>query len=279
GLEKLLTHYGVEVPKSYVLDENCFEQRMPQMYGGGTQSIYFAPLIKSENINDGLPFMQNIKAMLSILSSPVELKEDRLAENGIDGQVIFSSSARSWEMSGRINLNPMFLRPPDDPAEMESRPLGAIMRGEFPSYFAGREIPEKPADEADSTAAAGTPAAGMAEGIEGEGTVIDKGMPGSLVVIGSAAILKDNVLDEGGGSTNATFVMNLIDHLNGRDQYAEMRSKMQRYNPLRETSGGVKTFVKSFNIAGLPLLVAILGVIVWVRRGARKRRIEMMFDN
>ena len=98
------------------------------------------------------------------------------------------------------------------------------------------------------------------------------------MVVGSAALLKNNVLDQGGESTNATFVMNLLDHLNGRDQYAEMRSKMQRHNPLRETSGATKTFVKSFNIAGLPVIVALFGVIVWLRRKTRKKRIEMMFS-
>jgi len=121
-------------------------------------------------------------------------------------------------------------------------------------------------------------AAELAEGIEGEGSFIEKGEAGKLVVVGSAAMLKNNVLDQSGSSTNATFVMNLVDHLNGRDQYAEMRSKMQRYNPLRETSGGTKTFVKSFNIVGLPVLVALFGVLVWLRRKARKNRIEMMFS-
>ena len=85
------------------------------------------------------------------------------------------------------------------------------------------------------------------------------------------------MLDEGGQSTNATFIMNLLDHLNDRDEYAAMRSKMQRYNPLRETSGAVKTFVKSFNIAGLPVLTALFGVAVWLKRKSRKRAIEMMF--
>ncbi|MBU8920712.1 MAG: Gldg family protein [Bacteroidales bacterium] len=286
GLEKLLGHYGLEVSKSYVLDENCFEQRLPEMYGGGKQAIYFAPVIRDENINNRLPFMKNIKALISILSSPVELKPDRLEAVGLEGGTVFSSSARSWEMSGRINLNPMFLRPPDDPGELKSSSLAAIVTGEFPSYFMGREIPEKPVSEeaaADSIEAArikmdAARAAELAEGIEGEGAFIEKGEAGKLVVVGSAALLKNNVLDQGGESTNATFVMNLLDHLNGRDQYAEMRSKMQRYNPLRETSGGTKTLVKSFNIAGLPVIVALFGVIVWLRRKARKKRIEMMFS-
>jgi ABC-type uncharacterized transport system involved in gliding motility auxiliary subunit len=185
-------------------------------------------------------------------------------------------------MKDRINLTPMFIRPPEDPAEMKSRPLAVIVSGEFPSYFAGRPIPEKPAPQgADSlsSGAAGEPGAapGPSEGIEGRLEKLEKGQPGKLVVFGTAQLLKNNVLDEGGQSTNATFIMNLLDHLNDRDEYAAMRSKMQRYNPLRESSGAVKTFVKSFNIAGLPVLTALFGVAVWLKRKSRKRAIEMMF--
>ncbi len=285
GLEKLLDRYGVEVSKSYVLDKNCFEQRMPQMYGGGKRSIYFAPMIQNDMINKDLAFMKNIKALIVILDSPVKLKKDAINAYGLKGDVLFSSSNESWEMSGRIDLNPMFMQPPTDPAELGSRPLAVLVSGEFPSYFEGEAIPEKPQEpkedlsgEEGSGAGVQSPAVSEAESeITGEGTVISKGKPGQLFVIGSAEILKNNVLGEGGQTTNATFVMNLLDHLNGRDEYAVMRSKMQRFNPLRESSGGMKTFVKTFNIAGLPVIVAVFGVLVWLRRGARKRAIEAMF--
>ncbi|MBN1165225.1 MAG: GldG family protein [Candidatus Krumholzibacteriota bacterium] len=298
GLEKLLSHYGVEAKKAYVLDKNCFEQRMPQMYGGGKQAIYFAPIIKNENINKELPFLDNIKALIAILSAPVELKKDRLTANELKGDLLFSSSRESWEMSGRINLNPMFMQPPERLDEMQSQPLAVLVSGEFPSYFAGREIPEKPAEEepegenageeavnAEGSDAADIPpedkmaAVDQSSAITGEGAVISRGKPGKLFVIGSAEILKNNVLGEGSGSTNATFVMNLIDHLNGRNEYAAMRSKMQRLNPLKDSGPGTKMFIKSFNIAGLPVIVALFGIIVWFRRESRKKIIQMMFKN
>jgi hypothetical protein len=56
-----------------------------------------------------------------------------------------------------------------------------------------------------------------------------------------------------------------------------MRSKEQRFDPLSDTDPGMKTFIKSFNMVGLPLLTAIFGLGVWFRRTARKRRIQEMF--
>ena len=95
----------------------------------------------------------------------------------------------------------------------------------------------------------------------------------------SADMLKNNVLDAEGQSSNATFVMNVIDYLNGREDVAVMRGKEQRFNPLEDTQAATKTFVKAFNIAGLPILVVIFGLGVWFRRHSRKKQIQMMFGS
>jgi ABC-type uncharacterized transport system involved in gliding motility auxiliary subunit len=56
-----------------------------------------------------------------------------------------------------------------------------------------------------------------------------------------------------------------------------MRSKQQSLNPLHKLGAQVKTFVKTANIAGLPVLVVIFGLLVWLWRQRRKKRIQMMF--
>jgi hypothetical protein len=90
-------------------------------------------------------------------------------------------------------------------------------------------------------------------------------------------MLKNNLLDEQGETPNSMFIMNTLDYLNYREDIAEMRSKEQRFNPLRDTGQGIKTFVKSFNIAGLPVAVVLFGLLVWFNRHSRKKRIQMMF--
>jgi hypothetical protein len=91
-------------------------------------------------------------------------------------------------------------------------------------------------------------------------------------------MLKNIVIDETGRGNNSIFLMNVIDHLNQRTDVAVMRSKEQRFDPLRDTDAATKTFVKSFMIAGLPLLTALFGLGIWFRRTARKRRIQTMFQ-
>ena len=285
GLEKLLEHYGIRMKKSFVMDENCYKQILPKQFGGGERTIYFAPLIKNKHINHDLEFMRNIKGLIAVKISPLELNKKRITENGLKAHRLFASSKKSWEMNGQINLNPMFIQPPQSSEDRQSLPLAYILEGEFPSYFAGKPIPEKTSAESDSESKKEGPQEKSIEKpeidlskIEGEGKVLSRGKPGKIFVIASSEMLKDNLLDERGRNPNTMFILNVIDFLNNREDIAIMRSKEQRFNPLNDTTAGTKTFVKSFNIAGLPVLVVLCGFLVWFQRHSRMKRIKMIFQ-
>jgi ABC-2 type transport system permease protein len=280
GLEKLLAHYGIRIRKSYVMDENCYSQRLPAHLGGGEQAIHFAPLIKSEFINRHLGFMKNIKGLMVFKASPLETDREQIQDMGLKAHRLFSSSDKSWEMTGRIELNPMLIQPPSSRDAMKSFDLAYVIEGRFESYFAGTPVPERPAVRGESgrdDQGEDRPEGDLSK-IEGEGEVLAVGRPGKILLIASSEMIKDSLVDEGGRAPNAMFVLNLVDYLNEREDIALMRSKEQRFNPLIETGGGTRTFVKAFNIAGLPALVILFGLGVWFFRHSRKRRIRMMFS-
>jgi gliding motility-associatede transport system auxiliary component len=283
GLEKLLEHYGIRIKKSYAMDENSYRQRVPARFGGGEQAIYFAPIIKNQSINKELDFMANIKGLVTIKISPLELDAERIAENDIKAHRLFSSSEKSWEMREPINLNPMFIRPPQSKDEQQSLDLAYILEGEFPSYFDGKPVPETEESEKDSKKT--SQKIGEKEKsevdlsrIERKGEFLTKGRYGKIFLMASSEMLKDNILDARGSSPNTTFILNVVDFLNNREDIAVMRNKEQRFNPLDDTEAGTKTFVKSFNIVALPILVNLFGLLVWFRRHSRKKRIQMMFQ-
>jgi ABC-type uncharacterized transport system involved in gliding motility auxiliary subunit len=302
GLGKLLEYYGIRIKNSYVMDENCVRQQMPARLGGGERQIYYVPLIKKQNINHELEFMKTIKAMVALKISPLELITERIKENNLNAHKLFASSNKSWEMRGRINLNPLFIQPPPSADEMQSQPLAFLLEGEFPSFFDGKPIPVKevkaqesdpPKDKqtseekskntessAQSSAqeSAVKPSDTDVSQITSAGQFAPKGKPAKIFIMASSDMLKDNVLDTAGRHPNATFVMNVVDYLNGREDIAVMRGKEQRLNPLDDTTAAAKTFVKSFNIAGLPILTVVFGLLVWFRRHARKKHIQMMFQ-
>lgn len=291
GLKKLLDHYGISLEDAYVLDKNSYEQQANRR-GGGKQPIYFAPMLKHENINNDLAFMKNIKGMITMKNSPVFVDSQALDENGLTAHKLLSSSSQSWLMRGKIRLNPMFIRPPQSEDKYESYPLAYLVEGRFPSYFKGRKLPEKQTDQAEENSGENGNTADKAKQgeqdrsaeadiempeIQSENQFIEEGRPAKILMVGSSALLKDNMLDENGQTPNAAFVLNAIDALNGRTEIAAMRSKTQQFNPLEETTSATKSFVKFFNIAGLPALVIAFGLIVWWGRRMKRKRIRMMF--
>jgi len=283
GLEKLLEHYGVNVKRSYIMDENCFRQMSRNQMGGGETPIYFAPIIKNKFINHDLDFIKDIKELIVLKASPLELDKKRLDEHGLNATRLFASSGKSLEMSGRISLDPRLIHPPSAD-EMQSMALAYMLEGEFPSYFAGKPIPEKEMDEPDEEEGGKDEKAPVEKPdetplkIKGEGEIITKGKPGRIFIMATSEVLKNNMVDEEGRSSNATFMMNMLDALNNRTEIAVMRSKEQRFNPLTETTPAVKTFIKAFNIAGLPVLVVAFGLLILFRRHSRQKTIRLMFQ-
>lgn len=274
GLEKLLTHYGVTVQNAYIMDENCYKQPLPRRLGGGEQNVYFAPIIENDTINHDLPFMKNIKGLVTLKAAPVVIDEARVAEQKLTATTLFSTSKRSWLKDRDIALNPMFLTPPTDEAAFASRPVAAMVEGPFTSYFKGKPVPEKPASDGAEATEVPDP---QAAPITPSGAVIEHGKPAKLIVVGSLDMLTNSLFDEQGTSPNAAFVLNLMDSLNGRESIAVMRSKKQSFNPLDTVPDTLKTPVKAFNIVGLPILVALFGVGVYLKRQSRRKRIREMF--
>ncbi|RLC01279.1 MAG: ABC transporter permease [Deltaproteobacteria bacterium] len=284
GLEKLLSHYGIDVHPSIVYDEECFKQRVPREMGGGERLIYFAPLIKNANINNQLGYMQNITALIALKVSPISIDLEKIKTHNLKANLLFQSSARAWEMKEGINLNPNFIKLPDPDIERKKFDLAYMVEGEFPSYFAGKPVPEKPKEEKpagkdeEAAGAETEKEADATEMIERKRDIIEKGKPGKIFILASSDMIKDNLIDKEGRGPNDVFVMNILDYLNEREEVARLRSKQQRFTPLNETGAFTKTVVKTFNIVGLPIVVVFFGLGVWARRTSRKKSIQREFS-
>lgn len=283
GLERLLEHYGISIKKSIVMDKNCYVADRPKEYGGGELPYYYVIRVMDEFINKDLAFMKNIRALLVPKASPLILNDNRIKENGLTAHRLLSSSEKSWEQKTVPNMNPLFMQPPTPDIKTRSFPLAYILEGKFPSFFAGKPVPEttiKNDAKSEETGQEGTDNkktnVNLSQ-VKSEGIVISKGKPGKIFLIGTAEVLKNNLVDSEGIYSNAVFIMNSIDYLNNREETAIMRAKSASLNPLTKISFSSKTFIKYFNIIGLPVFVIIFGLLVWFYRIRRKRKIQEMF--
>ena len=218
--------------------------------------------------------MSNIPELITLYSAPLELSSELPKQ--IKAWEVFSSSSASWTMEDDINLMyPQLIQPPP-PESQEAIPLAYVLEGTFTSFFAGMQAPEPEAPETEEGEE------GPAEGTISTDTlnvrqeVIQEG-EGRIFVLGTSAILGGNVLDAEGRSGNGLFLLNLFDYLNGREDNAIMRTKGINYVPLKDTTPQLRSFVKTFNIAVLPILVVAAGLIVLAGRAARRRRLEHYF--
>ncbi len=284
GLEKLLAHYGVEIQKAYVLDKNAYKQPLPESRGGGEQTIYFAPVLKDDTINNDPVFMKNIKGLVAMQISPVTHVKGGQDEAKVSAVRLLSSSDQAWLMEDNINLNPMFLSPPPTDNDLSTYDLAYLLEGRFTSYFKGKPVPEKETGETDTQdkdkvegpQPSGAPTQNI-QGLEAGNRVIETSAPAKIFVLGCAQMLHDNMLDEQGRTTNATFLLNALDHLNGDDGTALLRSKQQTLNPIAETNALIKNIIKGFNVIGLSVLVFLFGLGVWFFRSKKKKKIARMF--
>ncbi|MBN1697316.1 MAG: Gldg family protein [Spirochaetales bacterium] len=279
GIEKLLEHYGVTVKSSYIFDKKCYKQHH-RVYGDF--DIYFIPEIQNEFVNEDLKYMKNVKGFYMIQPSPIKLNEDKLKENNISSDILFSSSNESWESSENINLDdPNAMYMPD--TGLKSYPLAVMLEGEFPSFFENRAVPEPPKKETEEGSE--DEERGLsAEDLTLERNVIKKAVrPGKLFVVGTSQIVRDIILtipQNGPPETpNRVLISNILDYLNNRADYAVMRSKLQVINPLdaTKTTPLAKDVTRYFNLIGLPLIVAVCGLFVLLTRGTRRRKIQVKF--
>jgi len=105
---------------------------------------------------------------------------------------------------------------------MKSFPLAYVLEGRFESYFAGKEIPEKPEvkEQAEKKEQHGEPSSVDLSRIERKGEILTKGKPGKIFLIASSEMIRDNLMDEEGRTPNAMFIVNVLDYLNGREEIA-----------------------------------------------------------
>jgi len=283
GLEKLLNSYGLTVKRSYVMDKNCFVNQDPRT---GEMPIYYAPKILEKNINHDFDFLKDLKQLVLIKCAPLAVEEETIQKHDIQASRLVLTSDKAWEMSGRINLMPMFIQPPQAEEEYRQFPLALLWEGSAESYFKDREIPQKPRPEEEKTdeeegedaAPAEKPEVIAATGLKTPSPLIEQGRSGKIFLIGSTEFLKNNVLVSP-DFANSVFLINMLDYLNNKEDLAVLRAKKQRFNPIRNTSLFARRVAQYVNVAGLPLLVIVIGFAVWARRTNRKRMIRNKFNS
>ena len=257
GLERILDKYGIAFGKNYVLDEQCYRQ---QSQGYGAMPIYFIPELQKQNMNQKNVISKNLGYVYFMQNSSIDVSGAQ-ETNGEKVTVLAKSSPRSWLMSGSFHTNPTFLRVPADKSQLKSENLAVLIEGRFASAFDA-----KPADDGQ-----GDQTLSVSDHL---GASIQNG---KIFAVGSSKLTRPQLLvnDE---QPVSIFVRNAVDYMNGEADLCAMRTKGLSLNTLKTKTGKAVSAAKYTNTYGLVVLVAVIGLIVWQRRNARRKKIRMTYN-
>ena len=270
GLEEMFEHYGVKINKDIVLDLNCARVNMGSMI----KDYPLMPMIGREGLSRKSIITKYINSALFIKASSLES-----AVSADNKDVVFydliSTSPQSWTMEGRVNFNPMTMAPPSDEM-LDSRIIAAGAAGSFQSYFKEKGAPAVLNSKAGNRIRTSA--------------VLDKTVTSGrteIIVVGSSEIVTSGFIDHargalaGSGSgafSNDILFHSFVDYLSGNDYVPEMKGKSISYNPLDRTEERTRFLLKVINMGMVPFFVILTGLVVWRRRVAGKKIIEINFS-
>jgi ABC-2 type transport system permease protein len=191
GLGDLLTHYGVTVENTLVMDpqNEPFPIAVNRNVGNFTvqelQSLpypYFVD-VRTDGMASGNPMLASLSAVTLNWVSPVRIDATKNATRTVT--TLLESTDQAWLRSD-LNIQPDPTQYPEfgfPPGEERSKqPLAASIIGSFDSYFAGKGVPTPEATEGQAPVPLPT-----------GGTVEKSPETTRLIVIGSGDFINDTV--------------------------------------------------------------------------------------
>ncbi|MCP4130744.1 MAG: hypothetical protein GY754_07165, partial [bacterium] len=152
----------------------------------------------------------------------------------------------------------------------------------FESYFKGKGIPVKESEKKP----------GKKELIS-SGKMIEKTIDSGkskILVVGTSEITSSGFIRFARSAmgnknqynsqdySNDHFLHSMMDYMTGNSYVTTMKRKQLEYNPLDATSPTERIVYKVINIAGVPHLILLIGLFVWIRRGSRKKALMKEFS-
>ncbi len=259
GLERLLAKYGLAAGNAYVFDERCYVT-MNQQYG--KLSFYYVPELHKDQLDAKHPVSRNLGNVLFLQTGAIDASEAR-SNGDAKVTVLAKSSPDAWTMDSNIMLSPLALSAPADKSSEKSYDLCVLVEGKFQSAF---------------DAAPAQDGAAESSGLTASSHVARSTQAGKLFVAATSYITSPQLLQAGSTEPVALFLENALDYLNGRGDLCAMRTKGLSADGLLVTKGPIVSAVKYFNIVGLALIVAVVGLLVLLVRRQRREEIRMRYN-
>jgi len=263
AVNELLTHYGLAVNDDILMDNNQEMLSVPTQrnIGGLFNATVETPVklpiqikITDQNMNPDVSITNRVGSLLYLWGSALNADKTKLAELGLEYQVLFESSPTTWTIPfAGAPLMPADITPQGHDI-IGLQPLGLKVTGQFPNAYANMPPPDWPAS--------GDTVEAVANAVE----QINEA-PGQLLLYGCGEMFSDQIL---GAVGNALLLLNSVDALVLGDDLINVRTKLMTQRYISETSAAAKMFWRFFVIILIPAILIAIGIARYMMR--RKRR-------
>lgn len=244
GLEPLLEHYGVRVNKDFLLDESHDYANVRNGIFSYLAPYKFWVVYVNQNLNKENPITAKIESFILPWASSLEIIE----KENIISEVLATTTKDGWLQTGaNLDINQEY-----NPVDRGQKVAIVLLRGNFTSYFAGKELSEDIPEE------------------DRNNFVANATMPGSIIVVGDSDFASDGNVSTKSG--NGELMQNMVDYLTLDSDLIKIRSRAITDRPIRELEEDEKTKVKIYGVLFMPIVFVIYGL---ARLYLRKRKQKM----
>ena len=250
GLLDMLSSYGAVVLPEIVMDQSSQTIQYQTPTSTGAVMMRIAPYpqwvrVLRKNGNPAHPVSANFSDLDLYWASPLRLN----APDGVEADYLFTSTVEAWSMREPFHTNPevpyLFQR---DAADTSGEKILAVsLSGVFPSWFAGKPMPELPA-------------------------MPSQPKPARLIVVGETEFTTSRFIN----TNHANFLIKAADWLCNDDDIIQIRSKSSQSGGLDKIidtgkKASAMKFAQIVNVFVVPSLVIIAGLFFALRRRTKAK--------
>jgi ABC-2 type transport system permease protein len=278
-LNDLLSNFGVSIGDKMLMDDqNQIVSIQTQGSLGGfipvpiNIDVQSAVQIKvnPENMNSNYAFTSNLGPMIYLWGSPLKLDNNKISQLGLKANILFTSSAKSWEMDYSGSPLTVADYKPEGKTMIGKQPLAVMITGQFPDPYANQAAP-KWQDESDSMQVAGS-----------SPTSYGPNAPGKLLLVGCSDIFADQFIPgqgyQGQRPAHEDLLLKAVEGLTLSEDLLQISSKSVQMRFLKETSPIAKVFWQIFTILLAPAGIIAFGVIRMLMRKERRQIYRKMLE-
>jgi ABC-2 type transport system permease protein len=263
NLDDLLLNYGVRLNQNLVLDRSHANAAFSSGFIRYSLPYPFWVKIVKEFLDASNPIVSSLESLVFPWVCSVEIVQDKA--QGLKVTELVKTSPYAWSETAPYDLNPQqtFSKAQTNQNQYT---LAVALSGTFKSFYKDKAIP-KPDVAKSETGEQPTPPDDSKRV-----TIAECKKPTQIVVVGNSEFADDHFLSQ--FPSNGIFFLNMIDWLTLGDQLINIRTRGMMDRPLKETTDKEKARIKFLNIYGVSILVILFGILKYILRKNKKRRLQ-----